>query len=104
MGRVLNSWHPFPKLDSNQVFRLFVIRQQAIYQFVVYGHFSSFENFGSFLPLNRLHKIPDTLKFGPCCAEGARQSYAIFDSIRKSGVAVWRDRGICKTCRSSRSG
>ena len=42
---------------SNQVFRLFVIRQQAVYQFVVYGHFSSFENFGRFLPLNRLHKI-----------------------------------------------
>jgi hypothetical protein len=42
---------------SNEVFRLFVIRQQAVYQFVAYGHFSSFENFGSFLPLDRLHKI-----------------------------------------------
>jgi len=35
----------------------FVIRLQAVYQFVAYGHFTSFENFGSFLPLNRLHKI-----------------------------------------------
>ena len=35
----------------NQVFRLFVIRQQAVYQFVAYGHFSSFENTGSYLPL-----------------------------------------------------
>jgi hypothetical protein len=42
---------------SNQVLRLFVIRQQAVYQFVVYGHFSSFENFGSFQSLNRLYKI-----------------------------------------------
>ena len=42
---------------SNEVFRFFVIRQQAVYQFVAYGHFSSFENFGSFLPLDRLHKI-----------------------------------------------
>lgn len=42
---------------SDKVFRLFVIRQQAVYQFVVYGHFSSFEDHGSFLPLNRLHKI-----------------------------------------------
>lgn len=42
---------------SNEVFRLFVIRQQAVYQFVAYGHFSSFEDEGSFLPLNRLHKI-----------------------------------------------
>ena len=41
----------------NQVFRLFVIRQQAVYQFVAYGHFSSFENIGSYLPLDRLHKI-----------------------------------------------
>jgi len=28
-----------------------------VYQFIAYGHFSSFENFGSFLPLARLHKI-----------------------------------------------
>jgi hypothetical protein len=42
---------------SNQVFRLFVIRQQAVYQVVAYGHFSSFGDEGSFLPLNRLHKI-----------------------------------------------
>ena len=42
---------------SDEVFRLFVIRQQAVYQFVAYGHFSSFEDEGSFLPLNRLHKI-----------------------------------------------
>jgi hypothetical protein len=42
---------------SNEVFRLFVIRQQAVYQFVAYGDFSSFEDEGSFLPLNRLHKI-----------------------------------------------
>ena len=45
---------------SNQIFGLLVIHQQAVYQFVVYGHFSSFENFGSFLPLDRLHKILDT--------------------------------------------
>jgi hypothetical protein len=32
-------------------------RQQAVYQFVAYGHFSSFEDEGSFLPLDRLHKI-----------------------------------------------
>ena len=36
----------------NQVFRIFVIRQQAVYQFVAYGHFSSFENTGSYLPLD----------------------------------------------------
>jgi hypothetical protein len=42
---------------SDEVFRFFVIHQQAVYQFVAYGHFSSFENFGSFLPLNRLHEI-----------------------------------------------
>jgi hypothetical protein len=42
---------------SDEVFRLFVIRQQAVYQFVAYGHFSSFEDEGSFLPLDRLHKI-----------------------------------------------
>jgi len=42
---------------SNEVFRFFVIRQQAVYQFVAYGHFSSFEDEGSFLPLDRLHKI-----------------------------------------------
>ena len=42
---------------SKEVFRFFVIRQQAVYQFVAYGHFSSFENFGSLLPLDRLHKI-----------------------------------------------
>jgi hypothetical protein len=42
---------------SNEGFRLFVIRQQPVFQFVVYGHFSSFESFCSFLPLNRLHKI-----------------------------------------------
>jgi hypothetical protein len=41
---------------SNEVFRLFVIRQQAVYQFVAYGHFSSFEDEGSFLPLNRFQK------------------------------------------------
>ncbi len=45
---------------SYEILRLFVIRQQAVYQFVAYVHFSSFENFGSFLPLNRLHKIQDT--------------------------------------------
>ena len=33
------------------------IRQQAVYQFVAYGRFSYLENFGSFLPLDRLHKI-----------------------------------------------
>jgi hypothetical protein len=32
-------------------------RQQEVYQFVAYGHFSSFEDEGSFLPLDRLHKI-----------------------------------------------
>lgn len=42
---------------SDEVFRLFVIRQQAVYQFVAYGHFSSFEDEGSFLQLDRLHKI-----------------------------------------------
>jgi hypothetical protein len=42
---------------SNQVFRLFVIRQQSVYQFVAYGHFSAFEKTGSYLPSNRLHKI-----------------------------------------------
>ena len=42
---------------SNEVFRFFVIRQQAVYQFVAYGRFSYLENFGSFLPLDRLHKI-----------------------------------------------
>jgi hypothetical protein len=42
---------------SNEVFRFFVIRQQAVYQFVAYGHFSSFENFCSCLPLVLLNKI-----------------------------------------------
>jgi hypothetical protein len=32
---------------SDEVFRLFVIRQQVVYQFVAYGHFSSFEDEGS---------------------------------------------------------
>jgi hypothetical protein len=42
---------------SDEVFRFFVIRQKAVYEFVAYGHFSSFEDEGSFLPLDRLHKI-----------------------------------------------
>jgi hypothetical protein len=37
--------------------RVIVIRQQVIYQFIAYGHFSSFEDEGNFLPLDRLHKI-----------------------------------------------
>jgi hypothetical protein len=40
----------------NQIFRLFVIRQQAVYQFVTNGNFSSFENTGSYLPFDPLHK------------------------------------------------
>jgi hypothetical protein len=38
---------------SDEVFRLFVIHQQAVYQFIAYRHFSSFEDGGSFLPLDR---------------------------------------------------
>ncbi len=53
-SRLVNCWRsPF---FSNEVFRLFVIRQKAVYQFVAYGHFSSFEDEGSFLPLNRFQK------------------------------------------------
>jgi hypothetical protein len=36
----------------NYVFKLFVICQQAVYQFVTYGHFPSFENIGSYLPVD----------------------------------------------------
>ena len=42
---------------SDEAFRLFVIRQQSVFEFVAYGLFSYFEKFGNFLPLNRLHKI-----------------------------------------------
>jgi hypothetical protein len=42
---------------SNEIFKFFVIHQKAVYQFVAYGHLSSFEDEGSFLQLDRLHKI-----------------------------------------------
>ncbi|HUW29061.1 MAG TPA: hypothetical protein VMV97_10685, partial [Sulfuriferula sp.] len=46
---------------SNQVFRFLVISQQAVQQFVAYGHYSSFVQAGSFLPNDRLHKNSYTL-------------------------------------------
>ena len=44
-----------------EVFWLFVVSQQGIYEFVAYGHFSSFLKDGSFLPKDRLHKTSYTL-------------------------------------------
>lgn len=37
--------------------RLFEIRQQAVYKFAAYGDFFSFQDKGSFLPLDRFYKI-----------------------------------------------
>jgi hypothetical protein len=50
---------------TNEVFLRFVISQQAVYEFVAYGHYSSFSKYGSFLPNNRLHKNSYTL--ASCC-------------------------------------
>jgi hypothetical protein len=53
--RSLMSAFEFKGFD--EVFMHFAIRQQSFYQFVAYCHFSYIESFGSFLPLDRLHKI-----------------------------------------------
>ena len=45
---------------SDKIFRFFVIRQPAVYQFVAYGDFSSLEDEGSFLPSDHLRKIRNT--------------------------------------------
>ncbi|WP_442915146.1 hypothetical protein [Limnohabitans sp. 63ED37-2] len=42
---------------SDKVFRLFLASEQLVDQFVTDGHGSSFSMFGSFLPIDRLHKI-----------------------------------------------
>jgi hypothetical protein len=44
-----------------EVFGLFVVSQQAVDEFVAYGHFASFLKDGSFLPKDRLHKNSYTL-------------------------------------------
>jgi hypothetical protein len=46
---------------SDEVLRFFIASQQLIDQFVADGHGSSFWMFGSFLPFDRLHKMPYTL-------------------------------------------
>src|SRR5690606_12934758 len=46
---------------ADQVFRFLVIGQQAVDQFVAYGHFYSLQSDGSFLPNDRLHKNSYTL-------------------------------------------
>ena len=52
-----NLMSTFEFIGIDEVFRHFAIRQQAAYQFVAYCHFAYIESFGSFLPLDRLHKI-----------------------------------------------
>jgi hypothetical protein len=47
--------HTDEEKRANQISSAFTARR--VDQFVAYGHFSSFENFGSFLSLDRLHKI-----------------------------------------------
>jgi hypothetical protein len=47
-----------------QVFGFLVIGQQAVDQFVAYGHFCSLQSYGSFPPNDRLHKISYTLDAG----------------------------------------
>jgi hypothetical protein len=70
---------------TNEVFLRFVISQQAVYEFVAYGRYSSFSKYGSFLPNNRLHKNPYTL--ASCCAGRlsafARQSGTHFSSFMR---------------------
>ncbi len=56
-GFVLNYLGFESPLDQAFGQLLFVICQQAVYQFVAYGHFSFFDDEGSFLPLDRLYKI-----------------------------------------------
>ena len=46
---------------ADEVLGLFIVSQQAVDQFVAYGHCGSLVKCGSFLPNDRLHKNSYTL-------------------------------------------